>query len=68
MFGIPIDAVHSNVAQMAQDLSTEGAAAVIFGATGRVLLVKENYDRCRWSLPGGMIEPGETPEEAAVRT
>ena len=45
----------------------EGAAAVIFDPTGRVLLVKENYDRRRWSLPGGLIEPRETPEEAALR-
>ena len=45
----------------------EGAAAVIFDPTGLVLLVKENYDRRRWSLPGGLIEPGETPEEAALR-
>lgn len=34
---------------------------------GRVLLVKEGYDRRRWSLPGGAIEPGETPEETAIR-
>jgi 8-oxo-dGTP pyrophosphatase MutT (NUDIX family) len=45
----------------------EGAAAIIFDPTGRVLLVKENYDRRRWGLPGGLIEPGETPEEAALR-
>ncbi len=45
----------------------EGAAAIIFDPTGLVLLVKENYDRRRWSLPGGLIEPGETPEEAALR-
>jgi hypothetical protein len=44
-----------------------GAAAVLFDEEGRVLLVKENYGRHRWSLPGGAIEAGETPEEAAVR-
>lgn len=32
-----------------------------------MLLVRENYDRRRWSLPGGLIEPGETPEEGALR-
>jgi 8-oxo-dGTP diphosphatase len=44
-----------------------GAAAVIFDASGRVLLVKENYGRRRWSLPGGAVEHGESLEEAAVR-
>jgi 8-oxo-dGTP diphosphatase len=46
---------------------TEGAAAIIFDSSGLVLIVKENYGRRRWSLPGGLIEPGETPEEAAIR-
>ena len=45
----------------------EGAAAIIFDGSGLVLLVKENYGKRRWSLPGGMIETGETPEDAAVR-
>jgi ADP-ribose pyrophosphatase YjhB (NUDIX family) len=40
---------------------------VIFDAGGRVLLIKENYERRRWSLPGGRIEDGETPWEAAIR-
>ena len=44
-----------------------GAAAILFDADGNVLLVKENYDRRRWSLPGGAVEPGESDEEAAVR-
>lgn len=43
------------------------AAAVIFDPDGNVLLVKENYDRRRWSLPGGAIEPGESDEDAALR-
>lgn len=46
---------------------TSGAAAVIVDDRGRVLLVKENYGKRRWSLPGGAVEPGETPEQAAVR-
>lgn len=49
------------------DAPCRGAAAVIFDAGGRVLLVKENYDRRRWSLPGGAVEPGESDEEAAIR-
>lgn len=46
---------------------TQGAGAIIFDMLGRVLLIKENYERRRWSLPGGAVEDGETPEEAAVR-
>jgi 8-oxo-dGTP pyrophosphatase MutT (NUDIX family) len=43
------------------------AAAVIFDTDRRLLLVKENYDRRRWSLPGGAVEPGESDEDAAIR-
>jgi ADP-ribose pyrophosphatase YjhB (NUDIX family) len=32
----------------------------------RVLLVRQS-DSGRWSTPGGAIEPGESPEEAAIR-
>jgi 8-oxo-dGTP diphosphatase len=46
----------------------EAAGVAIFGDDGRlVLLIKENYDRHRWGFPGGALEPGETPEQAAVR-
>jgi 8-oxo-dGTP diphosphatase len=44
----------------------QGAAAVIIDA-GQLLLIRENYDRRRYGLPGGTIEPGETPEDAVVR-
>ena len=43
------------------------AAALIFDDAGRVLLIKENYHRRRYGLPGGALEPGETPVEAVVR-
>ena len=52
---------------MTSAIVSEGAAAIIFDTSGHMLLVKENYDRRRWSLPGGLIEPGESPEEAALR-
>ena len=45
----------------------QGAAAAILDGCGRLLLVKENYDRRRYSLPGGAVEPDETPLEAAIR-
>jgi 8-oxo-dGTP diphosphatase len=44
-----------------------GAAAVIFDDQGRVLLIKENYDRRRWGFPGGRAERGEAPQDTAVR-
>jgi ADP-ribose pyrophosphatase YjhB (NUDIX family) len=40
---------------------------ILTRADGCVLLVHENYGRRRWSLPGGVVELGETPWEAAVR-
>jgi 8-oxo-dGTP pyrophosphatase MutT (NUDIX family) len=49
------------------EIPSRGAAAVIFDGAGNVLLVKENYDRRRWSLPGGAVEPGESDEEAVIR-
>jgi 8-oxo-dGTP pyrophosphatase MutT (NUDIX family) len=44
-----------------------GAAAFVFDDAGRLLVVKENYGRFRWSLPGGAVEDGESPEQACVR-
>jgi ADP-ribose pyrophosphatase YjhB (NUDIX family) len=40
------------------------ASAAIFDERGRVLLVLEREE---WAYPGGRLEPGETPEQAAVR-
>jgi ADP-ribose pyrophosphatase YjhB (NUDIX family) len=45
----------------------QAAAAAILDDGGRVLLVKENYDRRRYAFPGGAVEPGETPLDAVVR-
>ncbi|TFV83240.1 NUDIX domain-containing protein [Blastococcus sp. CT_GayMR16] len=43
--------------------------AVVHDAAGRLLLIQRGHDPHRglWSLPGGRIEPGESPEEAVVR-
>lgn len=45
------------------------AGAVITDAAGRVLLVLRGHEpqSGRWSIPGGRVEPGETPAEAAAR-
>jgi diadenosine hexaphosphate hydrolase (ATP-forming) len=45
-----------------------GAGGVVFNAVGQVLLIA--YPESRgggWSFPKGHIDPGETPEVAAVR-
>ena len=43
------------------------AAVVVLDAEGRVLLVRHSYGKERWSLPGGEVDQGESPAEAAVR-
>jgi 8-oxo-dGTP pyrophosphatase MutT (NUDIX family) len=44
-----------------------GAAAVILDGQGRVLLVKHNYGRHNWELPGGLAEERESLAETAIR-
>ena len=44
----------------------EGADALVRDARGRVLLVRRADDG-RWAMPGGWVDPGETPERAVVR-
>jgi mutator protein MutT len=43
--------------------------AVVHDASGRLLLVRRGRDphRGRWSLPGGRVEAGESPEQAIER-
>ncbi|MGP4113572.1 NUDIX domain-containing protein [Streptomyces sp. 4N509B] len=43
-----------------------GYALVVAWRAGRLLLVRVRGRDC-WELPGGGIEPGETPREAAAR-
>ena len=47
----------------------ECAGAVVRDDQGRLLLIRRAHEPGlgRWSLPGGRIEPGETPGEAAAR-
>jgi mutator protein MutT len=47
----------------------ECAGAVVRDALGRLLLVQRAQEPSQghWSLPGGRVEPGETPAEAASR-
>ena len=43
-----------------------GAGAVVRDEQGRILLLRRS-DNGQWSLPAGMIEPGEQPADAVVR-
>jgi 8-oxo-dGTP pyrophosphatase MutT (NUDIX family) len=47
-------------------LQLPSVTALCRDESGRILLVKE-ADSGRWSTPGGAIEPGENPEQAAIR-
>ncbi len=43
------------------------AASLILNSDGKVLLVQQNYGGRRWGAPGGVVEVGETPIQAACR-
>ncbi|MCP2015691.1 mutator protein MutT [Deinococcus sp. HSC-46F16] len=43
------------------------AAVLLINERGEVLLVRQAYGRQFWGLPGGIVDPGETPLGAAVR-
>jgi 8-oxo-dGTP diphosphatase len=43
-----------------------GVSAVVRNGTGQVLLARRS-DTGRWSLPAGVVDPGEQPAEAIVR-
>jgi 8-oxo-dGTP pyrophosphatase MutT (NUDIX family) len=43
-----------------------GADALVRNDAGEVLLVRRADDG-RWAMPGGWVDPGETPAQAAVR-
>ncbi|MFC0627057.1 NUDIX domain-containing protein [Kribbella deserti] len=42
------------------------AGALFRDENGRILLVKPTYKE-RWDIPGGYVEPGETPRQACGR-
>ncbi|WP_232304079.1 NUDIX hydrolase [Pseudofrankia sp. DC12] len=49
-----------------RDAPLPASLVVLWSDDGRLLLVFDRRRQC-WELPGGMIDPGETPREAAVR-
>jgi 8-oxo-dGTP diphosphatase len=48
-------------------MSSVGVAAAIFDRQGRILCVRQNYRDELWALPGGAVEPGESPIRALER-
>ncbi|RKN31832.1 NUDIX domain-containing protein [Micromonospora musae] len=42
------------------------AGALFFNDEGHVLLVRPSYKR-HWEIPGGFVEPGESPRAACLR-
>lgn len=46
---------------------TLAAAVVLLDEHGRALLVRQNYGAGLWGIPGGAMETGESPQEAAQR-
>ena len=47
-------------------LMVVGASAVVVNDSGEILLHRRS-DNGKWSLPGGSVDPGEQPADAAVR-
>jgi len=54
---------------MTETTTKPGISAAIITSEGRVLMVRRRVKEgeLSWQFPAGGIEPGETPEEAAVR-
>jgi ADP-ribose pyrophosphatase YjhB (NUDIX family) len=51
-----------------QSMSTRPRACAAVIRDGKILMVQHiNESRIYWTLPGGGVEPGETPAQAAVR-
>jgi 8-oxo-dGTP diphosphatase len=53
------------------EMTPRGSVVVIFDEEGRVLILLRpktvSWGAGKWALPGGHVEPGETPMMAAVR-
>lgn len=48
------------------DRRVSSAAVILEDSKGRALIVKANY-KSYWTFPGGIIDKGETPKQAALR-
>lgn len=61
------DYIKSIRAKIGNDLLLMPAAAAIVRNEAGEILLQQRADNGLWCLPGGMIEPGEEPAQAAVR-
>lgn len=52
------------LSRLEKRMSSAGLA--LYDANGSVLVVKAHYKKY-WSFPGGVVDAGETPREAAIR-
>lgn len=43
------------------------AAVMLIIKDGKILAVSRRHDKTKFGLPGGKLEPGETPSAAAIR-
>ncbi len=48
-------------------MKPKSATVLLLSPDGRILGVSRGEDTTDWGMPGGWIEPGETPREAAAR-
>ena len=48
-------------------MATIGAFALLLDDDGSVLCVRQNYPPHEWTLPGGRVEPNESPLAALHR-
>lgn len=60
---------HSDVDQLFADLQThykiiEAAGGIVYNSKGEILFI---FRRGFWDLPKGKLDPGESPEQAAIR-
>lgn len=52
---------------MTDSILTMGAFLNVFDKAGRILCVRQAYGQRMWTTPGGRMESGENPLEAALR-
>lgn len=49
-----------------QHSRVSSSALILENSAGQALIVKANY-KPYWTFPGGLIDPGETPKQGAIR-
>lgn len=59
--------VPDNMYERQKVVMVNNAAVMYFTDEGELFLLKMTYGGNKWGTLGGMIDPGETPKEAAIR-